>query len=373
MRRFGVYIHFPWCRNRCPYCDFAIAIAGEGGIPHEAYLECVLAELDQHAGRFAGGTLVSIYFGGGTPSLWSQQCLARVVARVREVFTEQSEVLEVTLEANPTDCTDEGMAGWLGAGINRLSIGVQSTRADELVTLGRDHSMGDGIAALESALSAGFQTLSADVIVGTPGGQAGIESVETVSALEPPHLSVYELTIEQRTPMAAAVRRGEMTPRDDDELAAIYTETHHELEARGYEHYEISSYAKPGHRAVHNSLYWSGREFLGLGNGAASFAITAEGGERWTNHRAVGRYMGAPSGYWVGQSDTLTPLAMVIDRIWLGLRTLDGVSEVAFEGRDQLLEWLLSERLAVHDEKRIRPTLRGFLYADEVARRTVAL
>jgi oxygen-independent coproporphyrinogen-3 oxidase len=340
-------------------------------VPHERYLATVLAELARRAPEFAGRRLVSVYFGGGTPSLWHPHCVAGAVTAVCDIFRADPAALEITLEANPVDCHAERMAAWRAAGVTRLSIGVQSAQPRALVVLGRDHAMGDGLRALHAALEAGFSSLSADYILGIPGAGgeplAGILEAVVAGA---PHLSVYELTVEAGTPLAAAVRRGELAPEDDDTLVELYTAVHEMLEARGYCHYEVSSYARPGARAVHNSLYWRGAEYLGLGAGAASFwRDPAGGGRRWTNHRSVHRYLGAAPGDWAGEEEVLTAGEVEADLLWLGMRTSDGVDTSLFSGRPDLLDWLLTGALARPDGSRIRPTLRGFLHADQVARR----
>jgi oxygen-independent coproporphyrinogen III oxidase len=370
----GVYVHYPYCRSRCSYCDFAIAIAPEP--PHRTYLSAVLRELDDRAGEFARGELVSIYLGGGTPSLWPADCLSEAIAAVRLVFPSRREPLEVTLEANPTDCAEPNLGAWRRAGVTRLSIGVQSTDATELRTLGRDHRMGDGRAALLRAVGAGFKSVSADLILGVPGPEdpsvRARRSLEEMTSAGPEHLSVYELTFEPATPLDARRRRGELAPVDEDALAELYAATHRELAARGYEHYEISSFARPGHRAVHNSLYWQGASYLGLGSGACSFLRATDGsGRRWRNHRSVGRYLAASGEDRVAECELQGPAEVAADRLWLGLRTSDGVDGGAFASRPRLLRWLLDSGLARTHGESIRPTLRGFLYADQVAQRAI--
>lgn len=375
MADLGVYIHYPWCRKLCPYCDFPVAVWGHGEIPHVEYREAVLAELGERADRFAGGRLVSIYFGGGTPSLWPASELGAVIAAVRGQFDAADAELEVTIEANPTDCTVEGLAAWQAAGINRVSIGVQSFDASDLVTLGRDHRQGDGRAALAAARQAGFQEVSADLIIGTPGATATSvlePSVTTMLEAGLPHLSIYELTIEERTAFGKAARRGELSPLDDDRLADKYTATHEALTGRGYEHYEISSYALPGHRAVHNSLYWRGAPFVGLGCGAASLALDHDGGgERWTNVRSARQYLRARGDERVAERSRIDAEELARDRIWLGLRTIDGVAEADFDQRPDLLAQLLAAELVTRQNGRIQPTLRGFLFHDQLSRRVV--
>lgn len=372
----GVYIHYPWCRSRCPYCDFPIAVAPLAEIPHERYLTAILDELAVRAEAFSGRRLVSIYVGGGTPSLWPAACLARAFAEVARALGPGVgvESLEVTIEANPSDCTPENLAGWKGAGVNRLSIGVQSVDADDLVALGRDHRMGQGLEALDAADAAGFDRVSADLILGQAGAREPLGGVRALAARGLPHLSVYELTIEPGTPLARQVARGEARVLDDDRLADLYLGADAALTAAGYEHYEISSYARPGARAVHNSLYWRGQEYLGLGAGASSFWCAGGGGEagaRSRNHRSVGRYLAAAPRDRIAEREALSPADLAADRVWLGLRTRDGVPAAALDGHPRLLEWLLAAGLVEHHAARIRPTLHGFLYSNQVARRVL--
>ncbi|HEY4177070.1 MAG TPA: coproporphyrinogen-III oxidase family protein [Kofleriaceae bacterium] len=350
----------PWCRKLCPYCDFAVEVAGPDGPPHDAYLAALQAELERRKSAFSG-ELASIYFGGGTPSMWRPDCLAQMVQSVRAAFPGAPR--EVTIEANPTDVTDENVAAWRAAGITRLSIGVQSLEPGALVTLGRDHRFGDGRAAVERALAAGLET-SADFILGVPGSSGAFESLPS------PHLSVYELTIEERTAFGARVRDGRMTPLDEDTLTERYLATHAALLERGYEHYEISSYAKPGHRAVHNSLYWQGSPFIGLGVGAASLEVRADGsGARATNPRRWTDYQRDPGG--AAEIVEIEAAEMAADRAWLGMRTSDGVTELSLRPAEGLAEALLAEGLAEQRNGRLCPTLRGFLMADQIAGRIV--
>lgn len=349
-------------------------------IPHRPYLTAVLDELAVRARELEGRRLVSIYFGGGTPSIWPADCLAEAVAAVCAAFAADRSALEITIEANPVDCTAERMAGWREAGIDRVSIGVQSLASDELVSLGRDHRMGDGPAAIDAALSAGFRRLSADLILGAPPlvrsargtAEDALAGAATLAGRGVPHLSVYELTVAEGTPLHRQVERGEVVPEDEDRLAELYLGADRLLTAAGYEHYEVSSYARPGARAVHNSLYWRTAEYLGLGSGASSFRRDPDGsGLRWSNHRSVGRYLAAPAGERQASSEPLAADQLRADRIWLGLRTSDGVPAEALDGRGPLRDWLVASGLVEVGSERIRPTLRGFLYSDQVARRVL--
>ncbi len=240
---------------------------------------------------------------------------------------------------------------------------MQSFDAGALVTLGRDHRFGDGRAAIDRALAAGFE-VSADFILGVPGTDGA--QLDT----RPPHLSIYELTIEERTAFGQRVRDGRLVPLPDDTLLELYTQMHERLSRDGYEHYEISSYARPGHRAVHNALYWKGAPYLGLGVGAASLAVGDDGsGVRQTNPRRAADYLAAPGT--PAERTAIDAREMAIDRAWLAMRTSDGVETAALAPAAGVADWLVSEGLAIVDSDRICPTLRGFLFADRIAARIV--
>ena len=367
----GLYVHFPWCRHLCPYCDFPVAIA-RGEPPHDAYAAAIARELDERAPDVADRRLVSIYFGGGTPSLWRPDCLAGVIAHATSRFGARVDDLEVTIEANPADCTPPRMEAWRAAGIDRVSIGVQSLEPRELVALGRDHRMGDGAAAITAARGAGFRSISADLILGIPQLHDGALPPHVAAvARQVDHLSIYELTIEDRTLFGKRAREGTLVPLDDDTLAALYEATHHALGREGFEHYEVSSYARPGHRAVHNSLYWTGADYLGVGVGAASLRRTPDGGGvRTTNVRGAQAYLDAQGDARVAETLVEPAAELAQDLRWLGLRTTRGIA--ATSAPADFAAWLLEEGLAELDSDRLRPTLRGFLYADRVAARAAS-
>jgi len=375
----GVYIHFPWCRARCPYCDFAIAVPRGhdlGRIPHARYADAVLAELAARAPLFAGRRLRSIYFGGGTPSLWDPPDIARVIAAVRARFPDGVPD-EITVEANPLDCVPAVLDALLAAGATRLSIGAQSFENRELVFLGRDHDGDTAAASVAAARGAGFASISLDLIYGLSGRTLEDfgRSLDRAVALAPEHLSVYQLTVESRTPFGAAARAGRAVATDDDLAAAQFELAHARLGAAGYEHYEVSSYARPGHRARHNSLYWTGADYLGLGNGAHSLLRLPDGGGlRWAAHRSVVRYLaGAPAADpracgLVAETTAQDARAVRADRVWLGLRTADGIPR-ELVGDPGPLAALAAAGLITVDEDRVRPTARGLLFADELGAR----
>ncbi len=376
----GVYIHFPWCRARCPYCDFAIAVAPLAEIPHRTYADAVLAELSARAPRFPGRTLRTVYFGGGTPALWQAGELGRVIAGVRATFP--GEPIEITVEANPLDCSAAELAALRTAGVTRLSIGTQSFDDRDLVTLGRDHDAARAGLAIAAARDAGFATVSIDLMYGAPG-RARLDdwrrTLDRAIAAAPDHLSVYQLTIEERTPFGAAARSGTLVATPDEETALLFEEAHARLTAAGYEHYEVSAYARPGRRGLHNEAYWRGVEYLGLGNGAHSFhRPTADTGVRWSSHRSVTQYLAArpaPAATPLAQDPLVAEVtpqdaqALAEDALWLGMRTSDGVPRALVAGRD--LSHLLAAGLVTADDDRIRPTPRGLLFADEIGARLV--
>ncbi len=373
-----MYLHFPWCRKLCPYCDFAVMVA-RAAPPHEAYRDAILAELAARAPAWNGRELTTIYLGGGTPSLWRPDCIAEVIAAVRATLGAPGAApREITLEANPTDCTPANLAAWRAAGIDRVSIGVQSLDGAELAALGRDHAHGDGEAAIGAALAAGLASVSADLILGAPraddaAAPGAPPSVHALARSGAPHLSVYELTIEPRTQFGKRARRGALPVLPDERLAALYEATHAALTAAGYEHYEISSYARPGHRAIHNGLYWQGVEYLGLGAGAASFRRVGDGGRRETNLRHARRYLAAAAGERVAEVIDQDAADVAIDRVWLAMRTIDGAGVADLDAlgaaaRDRLVARLGDEGLATLVDGRLRPTPRGFLFNDRIAR-----
>ena len=316
---------------------------------------------------------MSIYFGGGTPSLWRPDCIARAIETVVGHYGARAAGLEITLEANPRDCEPDHLAAWRSAGVNRISIGVQSLAADELVVLGRDHRFGDGPAALARVIASGGFAVSCDFILGTPVPGAasgnGPAWIPSILATAVDHLSVYELTIEDRTAFGRRVGAGRLVPLDEDTLTTLYLGTHEALTAGGFEHYEISSYARPGKRARHNSLYWSGAPFLGLGVGAASLYRAPDGSaERETNPRRAADYLSGAAPEVVA----IPPSEMAMDTAWLGLRTKDGVPAGLLASAPGVIAWLVEQGLAEVRQDRICPTLRGFLMADRIAARIVS-
>ena len=373
---FGVYIHFPYCRKRCPYCDFAVHARAR--IPHEQYAAAVKKELADRAALFEGRRLVSIYFGGGTPGLWRADCLGDVLGAVRAAFGGGE--LEVTVEANPDDLPREQLDGLRAAGVNRLSLGVQSLEPKHLASLGRTHARGEAERAVADARAAGFANLSLDLMFGMPSQTlTELESdLAGVLAMEPEHVSVYNLTIEDRTAFGGMQRAGLLSVPDSGVCAEMYERIDARLTAAGLGHYEISSWARPGKRAVHNTLYWTGGEYLGLGCSAHSFRRLPDGGgERFSVARSVDEWLRAPT---LASRETLDAGALEREAVWLGLRFLDGIDRAAHaraHGVDPVaaheaeVARLVAEGLVAVTPERLRLTPRGVLFADEVGARFV--
>ena len=374
---FGVYIHFPYCRKRCPYCDFAVHARAR--IPHEQYARAVERELADRASLFAGRRLASVYFGGGTPGLWRADCLGDVLAAVRAAFPADGDI-EVTVEANPDDLPREQLDGLRQAGVTRLSLGVQSLEPKHLATLGRTHARGEAERAVADARAAGFDNLSLDLMFGMPSQTlTELESdLAGVLAMEPEHVSVYNLTVEDRTAFGGLQRAGLLSVPDSGVCAEMYERIDARLTAAGLGHYEISSWARPGRRAVHNTLYWTGGEYLGLGCSAHSFRRLPDGGgERFSVARSVDEWLRAPS---VAQRETLDAAALEREAVWLGLRFLDGIDRAAharLHGVDPVaahadeVARLVAEGLVAVTPERLALTARGVLFADEVGARFV--
>jgi oxygen-independent coproporphyrinogen-3 oxidase len=279
-----VYIHVPFCRRRCTYCDFAIAV--RRAVPSESFVESVRAELGIRRARerWTLQDVETLYLGGGTPSLLDPQHLARLVSAIPLAPN-----AEVTIEANPDDVTPGAAAAWRAAGVNRVSLGAQSFDDEVLAWMHRTHDSTAIARAFGVLREAGFDNISIDLIFGLPSELSHdfANGLDRVIALRPDHLSVYGLSVEPRTPLSRRIARGAMAPGDDDRYAGEFLEAHDVLGAAGYVHYEISSYAaSPSRRSRHNSTYWNGAPYLGLGPSAHGFDGA---GRRW-NTRAWAAY-----------------------------------------------------------------------------------
>jgi oxygen-independent coproporphyrinogen-3 oxidase len=289
----GVYLHVPFCERICPYCDFAVVAARTLSAAQEArYVDGLLRELELRRAAFGGHRLASVYFGGGTPALLQPASIARLLGAVRAAFVSEEPDVEVTLEANPSTLERERLPAFGAAGVTRLSLGVQSFDDDVLRRLGRAHRADAARAAIAAARAAGFANLSLDLIFAAPGqDEAALDrDLDEAIACVPEHVSAYALTVEAGTPFATAAARGQLRVPDEDRAAAMMERVAERLEAAGLAGYEISSFARPGREAVHNSRYWRRLPVLGLGQGAWSTDPRAAGapwGVRRANPRAL--------------------------------------------------------------------------------------
>jgi oxygen-independent coproporphyrinogen-3 oxidase len=379
---FGVYVHFPFCSVRCPYCDFAVDTRKE--IPHGAYADAVIAELRARAAWYEGaGPLVSIYFGGGTPGLWHPGALGRVVQAIAGTFGGPPDK-EISIEVNPGEVDEARLAAFRAVGVNRLSIGVQALDDRALTVLGRNHGAAAGPGCVRAARAAGFDNLSVDLICGVPGQSVDDwrRDVDAVIALAPEHVSAYALTIERGTAFGARDRAGKLPRPDDEAVAAELTHARSALDAAGLAPYEISSYARAGRRSRHNQLYWALGPYLGLGASAASFRPLADGtGWRFSNPRATDIYLtqvqaaGASTPRHV---ERRTSADLENEAVWLGLRTAEGVDRAAHRarhgvdpvtGREREVDAAVAAGWLICDERVMRLTPTGVLFADEIAAR----
>jgi len=384
--RFGVYIHFPYCLSKCPYCDFASVAATT--IPHARYARGIEAELAVRAkehGRPAGG-VESLYFGGGTPSLWEPSCVGRAIEAVDRLFGLAASC-EITLEANPGASDAARFAELRRAGVNRLSIGVQSFHPAILAGLGRRHSGAEAKAAFASARDAGFDDVSLDLIFGGPGQDPSMAraDVEEAIRLGPEHLSCYGLTLEglaEDVRLAKDVKRGRVRVPDDAVQEEMGRLVRAALEAAGYARYEISNFARPGFESRHNTLYWLGREYVAAGCGAHGFRRVGAGGVRYGNPRKPEAWLAAveAGGPTEVERDEIDPAELFEERVFLGLRLAEGVdlAEAAAETVGEVPEGVLAQAraleaqgLVVREGSRVRCTDRGFDFHTEVALRLI--
>jgi putative oxygen-independent coproporphyrinogen III oxidase len=333
----GVYVHFPWCLKKCPYCDFLSVAAERPALPHQAYADAVIAELERRVDTLGAVRLVSVFFGGGTPSLWEPSELGRVLDRIRTLLPAHADDVEVTVECNPTSFDVERGRALQAVGVNRVSIGVQGLDAQRLQFLGRLHDVDSGLSAVRDAIESGMPRVSADFIFGVSGqaADAARREAQILSELGTTHLSAYALTIEPGTQFGALAKKGKLPLLEEAAVADSFLAVEAALEHAGFEHYEISNYAKPSARSRHNLGYWLGRAYLGLGCGAWGTLPNGAGRYRYRNTPSPERYLLGRSGFagadleregtFVANFEVIAPETALAERIMLGLRLADGV------------------------------------------------
>jgi len=278
---FSLYVHIPWCQSKCPYCDFNSHAAPSW--PEAQYTRALISELEYRANTpsYSGRRIRTIFFGGGTPSLFDPKSIGEIIDAAGRVCGIEHDA-EITLEANPGTVDLAKLGGMRAAGVNRISFGAQSFNAATLKFLGRIHCADETRAAARMAHRAGFDRLNLDLIFAVPGQTVAdvLFDIESAAALEPDHISAYNLTFEEGTAFFTDLKRGRIKQLATDEQAAMYQAVREEIPRRGYAMYEISNYAAPGHEARHNLTYWRARTYLGIGAGAHSYAGDGRGGQR---------------------------------------------------------------------------------------------
>lgn len=341
LRTVGVYVHCPFCVSKCPYCDFRSVV--DGSIPEARYIRCLEVELaaivEKEGLHLQGRSLESIYLGGGTPSLFSPEAIASIINPIKKTFIPM-EGVEVTLEVNPESARRSRLEALRASGVNRLSIGVQSLDDACLHSLGRSHTAEQGLNAFRAGREAGFDNVGVDLIYGIPGQSVGtwLETVRRVVDMRPEHISAYCLTIEESTPFHPIYSTAEgkaMLPGEDLEIE-MYAGLLRILKDAGYSQYEISNFALQGFEAVHNSRYWLGKDYLGLGSSAHSYLYYPGWGRRWWNEPSPYAYMDKVEGEGaaVCGTEVLTRAEALHEAMVLGLRMLGkGVDGAAFKKR----------------------------------------
>ena len=386
----SLYIHIPFCKTKCPYCDFNTYQGIESLM--KPYAEALSLELQLWGTSLGHPKVNTIFFGGGTPSYIPLELMDRLLSTVGESF-ETIRDAEITIEANPGDLDERGLTQLLKMGVNRLSIGVQSLDDGLLAMLGRRHTADEAMEAYELSRQAGFQRVNLDLMYGLPNQTVAQweDSMTKVLELAPPHLSLYGLTLEKGTPLEKWVTEGALPQPDPDLAADMYGLARESLEGAGYTHYEISNWEMPGQRSLHNMAYWLNQSYLGVGPGAHSHLC----GHRFWDVSSPRIYIQrvqewAPKGATpletldrdalesicpVADSETIGPELEMAETMFLGLRLLEGISIEEFKHNFAVnplelygpqIQWLREEGLLEQLDGRLRLTTKGLFLSNQV-------
>jgi oxygen-independent coproporphyrinogen-3 oxidase len=372
----GLYLHIPFCSAICPYCDFAVLTGGPE--KRRRFADHLISEISLWApdrSVFAG--IDTIYFGGGTPSALAPEDIERILSTARADLSIQDGAW-VSFEANPEDVNPVSVRAWRDLNVRFLSLGIQSFDADALRFLGRRHDPEKARESVEIARAAGFGTISIDLIYGLPDQpfETWKRTLEQAVALQPDHISCYQLTFHEGTPFGFRLERGKIQELPEEAQAEVFLFTHEFLRDHGYPAYEVSNFARsPEHRSRHNQKYWHHVPYLGLGPSAHSFSGT----RRWWNERKLGLYeKRIENGERpVADSEELTRKDLALEALMLGLRTADGIDLERFRERygtgliqrnGPLVERLADEKLLEVRDGRMAPTLSGLAVTDSIAR-----
>ncbi len=375
--RTALYIHFPFCVRKCLYCDFNSR--ADTTVSPTEYVTALQKEMglrwERVPGEIRAGTL---YFGGGTPSLLDPRLVAGVIETAARLFR-LDPAAEITLEANPGTVTQEKLAGYRSAGVNRISLGVQSFSDRMLSQLGRVHGAREAIKAFAAARDAGFADIGIDLIHSLPGQDLAmwLAELEQAIQLRPEHISAYGLSIEEGTPFHDMERRGELALPAEETSARMFETASEVLGQAGYEHYEISNYALTGYRSRHNRNYWQRGNYLGFGAGAHSFLTLPSFGRRWENTEDPERYLRTLVNGAIPEEETssLTEKEAMAETMFLGLRMLEGIDPERFrrefgvapeEAYPVEYPGLLAAGLLELANGRLRLSRRGLILANQV-------
>jgi putative oxygen-independent coproporphyrinogen III oxidase len=366
----GIYIHIPFCQSKCPYCDF-YSVTDLSRVPD--YLNALQAEMRMTAD--SGTRADTLYIGGGTPSVLTPGQMGQIVDWAAAYFN-LTPTAEMTLEINPATATARDLQDYAAFGFNRLNIGVQSFSDRNLSFLGRRHNADQALAAIKAGMDAGFSNIGFDLMFGLPEQTAGAWKNDLLQAirLAPKHLSCYLLSYESHTPLHADLQAGRFMPLSDFHSADLFRMAHDFLGAAGYEHYEVSNYARGSRwRSNHNQKYWNFAPYIGLGPSAHGCCLP----RRWWNHRSLDSYLEAISKGLTPRADeeTLSDEQQLIEALYLGLRQFDGIDFIAFQSRFHIdfklyfhtaLDRFSAEGWLEMDNRRCRLSVEGMLFLDRI-------
>jgi len=372
MKILSLYIHFPFCLKKCRYCDF---YSESFDLPKvDKWLDALIREIDIWKPDYSDFKIYTLFFGGGSPNLLSSTQFIRLLESLKTAF-DMSELTEFTVETNPVKRDREFLMLLKDTGVNRLNVGVQSFIENELQTLGRIHSVTDVVDMFENLDAVGFDHIGLDLIYGIPGQSIDSwrDSLSHALNCGVDHLSLYNLSYEEGTPLSKLLEQDKINPTDSDVEKQMYLEACQLLLENGYHHYEISNWAKPGSESRHNRVYWEGKRYLGLGPAAHSY----DGKSRWWNVRSIDKYLELTK---IGQlpvdsREELTGQDREIEHLFLRLRTSDGLSRSQFENLfhidfdriiDKLIKLNIDEEYWIFDGHRFKLTPGGWFVSDSI-------
>jgi oxygen-independent coproporphyrinogen-3 oxidase len=382
----GIYLHIPFCRIRCPYCDFNTYTGMADRIP--SYVDALIGELELRCAEQSvrkDQPLRSVYFGGGTPSLLDPDHVEQILAAISAHFPVADD-LEVTLEANPGTVDRNKLAAFAAAGVSRLTLGVQTFNPALLSQLGRLHSVEESLKAISEAASCDFDSINIDLMYGLSQQSEADWANDLTQALSQPvsHLSLYNLTVEEGTPFARYEAEGQLDLPGEENCRAMYLAVLDATEAAGFSRYEVSNFAKPGAQCHHNQLYWDGASWLGLGAGAHGFtAEEGDWGRRWWNVKRPGPYIASTRSGQLPEEghEVLTANQAADESLMLGLRRSEGLDVARFQGRfgadpmdwkDPSLDSALRDGLLQLDGNHLSASKDGVIIVDYLISRLAA-